>query len=112
MFSVPVLFFFALVCVGALSFAPHAKMTARSAMTRQWDGEVKKTEKKAMTMCDETESAVVDLPVTPLSQMEIRVGKIVEISVHPEAENLFIEKVDVGEEDGPRTIVRCVKDAI
>jgi len=42
---------------------------------------------------------------TQLSLMEIRVGKIVEIGTHPEADTLFVEKVDIGEADGPRTIV-------
>lgn len=37
--------------------------------------------------------------------MEIRVGKIVEIQRHPEADGLYIEKVDVGGPQGPRTIV-------
>jgi tRNA-binding EMAP/Myf-like protein len=40
-----------------------------------------------------------------LSKLEIRTGKIVEISQHPEADSLYIEKVDVGEPTGPRTIV-------
>ena len=31
-----------------------------------------------------------------LSCLEIRIGKILEISVHPEAENLYVEKVDIG----------------
>jgi methionine--tRNA ligase beta chain len=44
-------------------------------------------------------------PVTELSRLEIRVGKIIEIAKHPEAENLYVEKVDLGEADGPRTIV-------
>ena len=34
--------------------------------------------------------------VTELSRLEIRVGKIVEIAKHPEADSLFVEKVDVG----------------
>jgi methionine--tRNA ligase beta chain len=37
--------------------------------------------------------------------MEIRVGKIVDIGKHPEADQLYVEKVDVGEAGGPRTIV-------
>jgi len=37
--------------------------------------------------------------------MEIRVGKIVEVSNHPDAESLFVEKIDLGESTGPRTIV-------
>ena len=40
-----------------------------------------------------------------VSFMEIRIGKIIEIGLHPEAENLYVEKVDCGEDSGPRTIV-------
>ena len=37
------------------------------------------------------------------SRLNIKVGKIVEVSKHPEAEALYIEKIDVGEGE-PRTI--------
>ena len=37
--------------------------------------------------------------------MEIRIGKIVEINKHPEGDTLYVEKVDLGEPSGPRTIV-------
>jgi methionine--tRNA ligase beta chain len=55
-------------------------------------------------------SKSVNIPTTPtklseLSLMEIRVGKIVEIGKHPEADSLYVEQVDVGESTGPRTIV-------
>lgn len=39
------------------------------------------------------------------SRLSIKVGKIVEVSKHPEAEALYIEKIDLGEPTGPRTIV-------
>lgn len=40
------------------------------------------------------------------SQCDIRVGKIVECTAHPESEKLYIEKIDLGEGDGKiRTIV-------
>lgn len=42
--------------------------------------------------------------VTELSRLEIRVGKILEIGKHPEADSLYVEKVDVGEPEA-RTIV-------
>jgi methionine--tRNA ligase beta chain len=42
--------------------------------------------------------------LTELSRLEIRVGKVLEVSIHPEGENLFVEKVDMGEPE-PRTIV-------
>ena len=37
------------------------------------------------------------------SRLNIKVGKIVEVTKHPEAEALYIEKIDVGEGE-PRTI--------
>ena len=42
--------------------------------------------------------------LTELSRLEIRSGKIIEISKHPEADSLYVEKVDVGEAEA-RTIV-------
>ena len=39
-------------------------------------------------------------------QCDLRVGKIVECEKHPESEKLYIEKIDLGEDDGRiRTIV-------
>ncbi|KAF9783319.1 hypothetical protein BJ322DRAFT_1070150 [Thelephora terrestris] len=39
------------------------------------------------------------------SMIDLRVGKIVEISKHPDADSLYVEKIDFGEETGPRTVV-------
>lgn len=44
--------------------------------------------------------------VSELSKLEIRIGQIVKIGKHPEADGLYVEEVDVGEASGPRTIVR------
>ncbi|XP_073960418.1 tyrosyl-tRNA synthetase [Choristoneura fumiferana] len=41
--------------------------------------------------------------ITP-SKLDIRVGRIVDVSRHPDADALYVEKIDLGEED-PRTIV-------
>ncbi|CAH1991863.1 unnamed protein product [Acanthoscelides obtectus] len=38
------------------------------------------------------------------SRLDIRIGKIVEVMKHPEADALYVEKIDLGEE-APRTIV-------
>lgn len=38
------------------------------------------------------------------SKFNMRVGKIVEVSRHPDAESLYVEKIDIGEQE-PRTIV-------
>lgn len=37
-------------------------------------------------------------------RLDIRVGKIVEVSKHPDADTLYVEKIDLGEAT-PRTIV-------
>jgi len=39
-----------------------------------------------------------------VSRLDMRIGKIVEVEKHPDADALYVEKVDVGEEK-PRTIV-------
>lgn len=45
-----------------------------------------------------------ELPMTELSRLEVRVGKIIECEPHPDADTLYVEKVDCGEAE-PRTIV-------
>lgn len=50
------------------------------------------------------DSEEVEAPFTELSRLEIRVGRIVDCERHPDADTLYMEKVDVGEEE-PRTIV-------
>jgi tRNA-binding EMAP/Myf-like protein len=39
-----------------------------------------------------------------LDLLDIRVGKVLKAWKHPEADSLFVEEVDVGEPEGPRTI--------
>lgn len=46
-----------------------------------------------------------------IGSLDIRVGKIIEISRHPDADKLYVEKIDVGE-DVPRTIVSGLVDYI
>ncbi|KAK9861701.1 hypothetical protein WJX84_007799 [Apatococcus fuscideae] len=44
-------------------------------------------------------------PEPPLvTALDIRVGKIIQIDEHPDADSLYVESIDVGEEE-PRTIV-------
>ena len=40
-----------------------------------------------------------------VTKLDIRVGKIVSVEAHPDADSLFVEQIDVGEPEGPRTIV-------
>eukprot|EP01096_Ripella_sp_DP13-Kostka_P007060 TRINITY_DN256_c0_g1_i1.p1 TRINITY_DN256_c0_g1~~TRINITY_DN256_c0_g1_i1.p1 ORF type:complete len:340 (-),score=197.35 TRINITY_DN256_c0_g1_i1:43-1062(-) len=40
-----------------------------------------------------------------ISQINIQVGKIVSCENHPNADKLYVEKIDLGEESGPRVVV-------
>ncbi|KAG8937160.1 G4 quadruplex nucleic acid binding protein [Tulasnella sp. 418] len=39
------------------------------------------------------------------AMIELRVGHIVDVKKHPDADGLYVEQIDLGEETGPRTIV-------
>ncbi|KAF9516509.1 hypothetical protein BS47DRAFT_1340863 [Hydnum rufescens UP504] len=39
------------------------------------------------------------------SMIDLRVGKIVQVARHPDADGLYVEQIDIGEETGPRTVV-------
>ncbi|KAJ7288347.1 hypothetical protein C8J57DRAFT_1430480 [Mycena rebaudengoi] len=39
------------------------------------------------------------------SMIDLRVGRIVDIMKHPDADGLYVEQIDIGEETGPRTVV-------
>jgi len=42
--------------------------------------------------------------IVDVSRLDFRVGKIIEVSRHPDADSLYLEKIDVGEPN-PRTVV-------
>jgi aminoacyl tRNA synthase complex-interacting multifunctional protein 1 len=52
-------------------------------------------------------------PATPeipdVSKLDVRVGTILSAEDHPEADSLYVEQIDLGEEEGPRTIVSGLK---
>lgn len=50
------------------------------------------------------DGAASGAPITELSRLEIRVGRVLECENHPDADSLYVEKVDCGEAE-PRTIV-------
>jgi len=39
------------------------------------------------------------------SMIDLRVGHIIDVKKHPDADSLYIEQIDLGEETGPRTVV-------
>jgi len=46
--------------------------------------------------------------VTP-ARLDLRVGKVTSVSAHPDADALFVEQIDIGEEN-PRTVVSGLKN--
>lgn len=40
-----------------------------------------------------------------VSRLDLRIGKILEVSHHPDADSLYLEKIDCGETTGPRTVI-------
>lgn len=59
-----------------------------------------KKKKAAKTPAAAPEQAI-PLP----SMIDLRVGKIVDIKKHPDADSLYLESVDFGEPEGPRTVL-------
>eukprot|EP01025_Chloroclados_australasicus_P061141 TRINITY_DN797_c0_g3_i2.p1 TRINITY_DN797_c0_g3~~TRINITY_DN797_c0_g3_i2.p1 ORF type:complete len:237 (-),score=25.50 TRINITY_DN797_c0_g3_i2:267-977(-) len=65
---------------------------------------------KLQTRSCQTAEAVIEEKQTspavevPVSVLDIRVGKIIDVAPHPDADSLYVETIDMGEEE-PRTIV-------
>lgn len=81
----------------------YFKISALSKLTRAFP--TKNFCSVANKAVEASTSVVPKLSSDPIEILEIRVGKIVEVVKHPEADSLYVEKVDLGEVSGPRTIV-------
>ncbi|KAH8104556.1 nucleic acid-binding protein [Cristinia sonorae] len=64
-----------------------------------------KKEKEKKPAAEKKAPAAEDAGEPVPSMIDLRVGKIVDIKVHPDADGLYIEQIDFGEETGPRTVV-------
>ena len=67
------------------------------------EGNQKKKEKKEKKAKPPPEPKKED--VMDCGRLDIRVGTIVDVKQHPDADALYVESIDLGEEGGPRTIV-------
>jgi len=76
------------------------------------EAQKRKKEKKAAAIAssEKGRAASGDANQSDFTKMEIRVGKIVEVWNHESADKLFCEKIDVGEETGPREIASGLRD--
>lgn len=64
----------------------------------------KKKEKSNIKSSGKGQASAVDNKPVDVSRLNLKVGKIVSVKRHPDADTLYVEQVDVGEER-PRTIV-------
>lgn len=62
-----------------------------------------KKPKKEKPAAAATETAASDGPVD-ISRLDLRIGRIIDVRKHPDADSLYVETMDLGEEK-PRTIV-------
>jgi len=70
------------------------------------DAAVGKDEKKKAADSPKATSAAAEDAGSPIpSMIDLRVGHIVEVKKHPDADGLYVEQIDFGEESGPRTVV-------
>ena len=76
------------------------------------EAQKRKKEKKAaaIALSEKGRGATGDANQSDFTKMEIRVGKIIEVWNHESADKLFCEKIDVGEEAGPREIASGLRE--
>lgn len=85
---------------GKLNLAPGEDplkgSTGKDKPQKKKDKKPKQNQKKA--------APTVDPNLPDICKLEFKVGVITKVWVHPEADKLYCEEIDVGEEDGPRQI--------
>lgn len=78
-----------------LTFVTFSQLFSFSALTAKAYPPPAKASKNA----PKQENAADDGP----HRLDIRIGKIVEVAMHPDADTLYVEKIDLGEGE-PRTV--------
>ena len=98
----PVLYLFLMLAL----FSPARSYLFRPAIIASTT--VRPLTKNLRHFCENSEgkpAEAPELPLTEISRLEIRAGEILSLEKHPEADTLYVEKVDCGDPEGPRTIV-------
>lgn len=83
--------------------APPAHMASTANSPKDSEGKKKKPEKKEKQEKKPSAQVSEDLKVD-VSRLDLRVGRIITAEKHPDADALYVEKVDCGE-PAPRTVV-------
>ncbi|GAA6002173.1 uncharacterized protein JCM10292_000791 [Rhodotorula paludigena] len=83
----------------------EGKEAAPAAAAAPAEGKKAKGEKKEKAPKEKKPAAPAPVAEAPAPWMiDLRVGKIVEVMQHPDADSLYVEKIDIGEAE-PRTVV-------
>lgn len=48
----------------------------------------------------------------PIERLDLRIGVVVSAEIHPNADTMYVEQIDVGDLEGPRTIVSGLRNHI
>lgn len=89
---------------GSFNKKPEAKSEKKQ--DKQIDKKVdKKADKKDKGKKSEKKPEEKKTVVISPARLDLRVGKIVQVKLHPDADSLYVESIDLGEETGPRQIV-------
>ncbi|CAE6415046.1 unnamed protein product [Rhizoctonia solani] len=90
---------------GDASFAEVAAPAGKKEKAPKGEGK-KGGDKKDKPAPGEKKPAVAADSGDPVpSMIDLRVGKIVHVEKHPDADGLYVEQIDIGEPEGPRTVV-------
>ena len=87
-----------------------AKKKAESYADAQQRKKEKKAKAAASSQAGQKKGSEGDTNQCEFTKVEIRVGKIVKVWNHPEADKLLCEEIDVGEESGPRQIASGLRN--
>lgn len=82
----------------------HRPDDDKSAKDSKKKREVTKKEKPTKSAKTSSETSKDDNKEINVSRLDLRVGRILSVNRHPDADSLYVEQIDVGEEK-PRTVV-------
>lgn len=74
------------------------------------DAQKRKKEKKAAVIAASKVGQAADTDQPEFTKMDIRVGQVVKVWNHEEADKLLCEEIDLGEETGPRQIASGLRE--
>ncbi|XP_053680182.1 aminoacyl tRNA synthase complex-interacting multifunctional protein 1 [Anopheles nili] len=88
--------------------SPQESAPVKTQQTKESKPPKEKKPKKEPKPAGEAKQAAapaVEEPPIDVGRLDMRVGRIVEVSRHPDANSLYVEKIDCGEPSGPRTVI-------